>query len=173
MIRDVDEGFSAPQRQACLQTLDRLTRVCGLHSGGERTSQVRVRDEYLDLARIYQVLLSIGLFVWVFMLWRVMRRRLAGEHRGNMPWLFFLAALAIPAFYAVGLIARTGDHFTVTPCVPSAWDRFVIEWRTFVHLSDLVTNTVQLQIEETRPGEQECGCGRADDEHDVKRHGER
>ena len=31
-----------------------------------------------------------------------------------MPWLFFLAALAIPAFYAVGLIARTGDHFTVT-----------------------------------------------------------
>jgi nitric oxide reductase subunit B len=70
--------------------------------------------EYLDLARIYQVLLSAGLFVWVFMLWRVMRRRLRGEHRGNMPWLFFLAALAIPAFYAVGLIARTGDHFTVT-----------------------------------------------------------
>ena len=31
-----------------------------------------------------------------------------------MPWLFFMAALAIPAFYAVGLIARTGDHFTVT-----------------------------------------------------------
>ena len=70
--------------------------------------------EYLDLARIWQVLLSVGLFVWVFMLWRVLRSRLAGEHRGNMPWLFFMAALAIPAFYAVGLIARTGDHFTVT-----------------------------------------------------------
>jgi hypothetical protein len=70
--------------------------------------------EYLDLARIYQVLLSAGLFIWVYMLWRVMRTRLRGEHRGNMPWLFFLAALAIPAFYAVGLIARTGDHFTVT-----------------------------------------------------------
>jgi nitric oxide reductase subunit B len=70
--------------------------------------------EYLDLARIWQVLLTIGLFVWLFMLWRVLRRRLAGEHRGNMPWLFFLAALAIPAFYAVGLIARTGDDFTVT-----------------------------------------------------------
>src|SRR5665809_89898 len=70
--------------------------------------------EYLDLARFWQVLLSIGLFVWIFMLWRVLRRRLAGEHPGNMPWLFFLAACAIPAFYAVGLIARTGDHFTVT-----------------------------------------------------------
>ena len=70
--------------------------------------------EYLDLARLWQVLLSIGLFFWVFMLWRVLRRRLAGEHRGNMPWLFFLAACAIPAFYAVGLIARTGDNFTTT-----------------------------------------------------------
>ncbi len=70
--------------------------------------------EYLDLARIWQVLLSVGLCFWVFMLWRVLRRRLASEHPGNMPWLFFLAACAIPAFYAVGLIARTGDHFTVT-----------------------------------------------------------
>jgi nitric oxide reductase subunit B len=70
--------------------------------------------EYLDLARLWQVLLSVGLFGWVFMLWRVLRKRLAGEHRGNMPWLFFLAACAIPAFYAVGLIARTGDNFTTT-----------------------------------------------------------
>ncbi len=70
--------------------------------------------EYLDLARIWQILLSIGLVVWVAMLWRVLRRRLASEHPGNMPWLFFLAACAIPAFYAVGLIARTGDNFTTT-----------------------------------------------------------
>ena len=70
--------------------------------------------EYLDLARFWQVLLTVGLFVWVFMLWRVLRTRLRREHAGNMPWLFFLAALAIPAFYAVGLLARTGDHFTVT-----------------------------------------------------------
>jgi nitric oxide reductase subunit B len=70
--------------------------------------------EYLDLARIWQILLSVGLVVWVWMLWRVLRRRLAVEHPGNMPWLFFLAACAIPAFYAVGLIARTGDNFTTT-----------------------------------------------------------
>ena len=31
-----------------------------------------------------------------------------------MPWLFFLAALAIPAFYAVGLLVRAGDNFTIT-----------------------------------------------------------
>ena len=70
--------------------------------------------EYLDLARVWQVLLSAGLFMWVFMLWRVLRVRLKGEHLGNMPWVFFFAACAIPAFYAVGLIARTGDNFTTT-----------------------------------------------------------
>jgi nitric oxide reductase subunit B len=70
--------------------------------------------EYLDLARLFQVLLSVGLVVWVVMLWRVLRRRLSTESKGNMPWLFFLAACAIPAFYAVGLIARTGDNFTTT-----------------------------------------------------------
>ena len=70
--------------------------------------------EYLDLARIFQVLLSAGLVIWVVMLWRVLRGRLRAEAVGNMPWLFFLAACAIPAFYAVGLIARTGDNFTTT-----------------------------------------------------------
>ena len=39
--------------------------------------------EYLDLARLWQILLSVGLVVWVFMLWRVLRRRLAGEHPGQ------------------------------------------------------------------------------------------
>jgi nitric oxide reductase subunit B len=70
--------------------------------------------EYLDLARLWQILLTVGLVVWVVMLWRVLRGRLAAEHPGNMPWLFFLAACAIPAFYAVGLLARTGDNFTTT-----------------------------------------------------------
>ena len=31
-----------------------------------------------------------------------------------MPWLFFFAALAIPAFYAVGLLARPTANFTIT-----------------------------------------------------------
>jgi nitric oxide reductase subunit B len=68
--------------------------------------------EYLDLGRFWQILLSIGLFFWVAMLFRAMRGRLRREHLGNMPWLFFFAALAIPAFYAVGLLARPESHFT-------------------------------------------------------------
>jgi nitric oxide reductase subunit B len=70
--------------------------------------------EYLDLGRLWQVLLVVGLFAWVAMLWRTIRPRLAREHLGNMPWLFFFAALAIPAFYAVGLLAHPRATFSIT-----------------------------------------------------------
>ena len=69
--------------------------------------------EYLDLPFVFQVLLTVALFVWVFIIWRAMCRRLSNEHVANMPWLFMFAALAIPAFYAVGMMARTGTHVTV------------------------------------------------------------
>ena len=69
--------------------------------------------EYLDLPFVFQVLLTLALFVWVFIIWRAMRQRLSNEHVANMPWLFMFAALAIPAFYAVGMMARTGTHVTV------------------------------------------------------------
>jgi nitric oxide reductase subunit B len=70
--------------------------------------------EYLDLGRLWQILLTIGLFFWVIILYRGLRGRLASEHLGNMPWLFFFSALSIPAFYGVGLLAHPGQHFTTT-----------------------------------------------------------
>ena len=70
--------------------------------------------EYLDLGRLWQILLIIGLCLWVVVLFRGLRGRLIAEHTGNMPWLFFFSALSIPAFYAVGLLATPGDHFTTT-----------------------------------------------------------
>jgi nitric oxide reductase subunit B len=70
--------------------------------------------EYLDLGRFWQVLLSAGLAFWVVLIFRGLRGRLGTESMGNMPWLFFFSALSIPAFYAVGLLARTNSHFTTT-----------------------------------------------------------
>jgi nitric oxide reductase subunit B len=70
--------------------------------------------EYLDLGRFWQILLIIGLFFWVLILYRGLRNRLNSEHVTNMPWLFFFSALSIPAFYAVGLLANPGEHFTTT-----------------------------------------------------------
>ena len=69
--------------------------------------------EYLDLPRVWQALLSIGMFVWIAIVYRGIRSRLRGESKGNMPWLFFFSALAIPAFYAIGLLAGTDTHLTV------------------------------------------------------------
>lgn len=69
--------------------------------------------EYLDLGRLWQILLVMGLFLWVFILFRGLRGTLRQEHFGNMPWLLFYAALAIPAFYAVGLLASNRESFVV------------------------------------------------------------
>ncbi|WP_406841905.1 nitric-oxide reductase large subunit (plasmid) [Streptomyces sp. AHU1] len=68
--------------------------------------------EYLNLGRLWQVLLVAGLIVWVAILFRGLRRRLRTESAANMPWLFFLAALALPAFYAVGLLATPSTEYT-------------------------------------------------------------
>jgi nitric oxide reductase subunit B len=69
---------------------------------------------FLDLGRFWQILLTVGLFFWVVILFRGLRNTLRTEHAGNMPWLFFFAALSIPAFYAVGLLVRTDSTFTTT-----------------------------------------------------------
>jgi nitric oxide reductase subunit B len=70
--------------------------------------------EYLDLGKFWQILLTVGMAVWVAMLWRGMRHKLAGESRGNLPWLFFFAALALPVVYATGLLTDHGDTYTIT-----------------------------------------------------------
>ena len=70
--------------------------------------------EYLDLGRFWQVLLTIGLVFWVVILFRGLRGSLHNDSLGNMPWLFFFAALSIPAFYGVGLLAQTDSNFTST-----------------------------------------------------------
>lgn len=70
--------------------------------------------EYLDLGRFWQILLTLGLCFWVLMVYLTLRGRLRTEHTGNLPWLFLFSALAIPAFYAVGLLAQPENHFTAT-----------------------------------------------------------
>ncbi len=70
--------------------------------------------EYLDLGRFWQILLIIGLFLWVFLIFRGLRPKLRESHFAQMPWLLFYAALAIPVFYAVGLLASPNRGFVVT-----------------------------------------------------------
>lgn len=69
--------------------------------------------EFLDLPRFFQILLTVGMFLWIFMIYRVLRTRLKTEHASNMPWLFFFSGLTIPGFYAVGMLAGSSAHISV------------------------------------------------------------
>jgi cyclic beta-1,2-glucan synthetase len=53
-------------------------------------------------------------------------------HAGRGGWSWYTGSAGW--LYRAGLesilgLRRRGDHFMVTPCIPSSWDRFVIEWR--------------------------------------------
>ncbi|HJV33677.1 nitric-oxide reductase large subunit [Geomonas sp.] len=67
--------------------------------------------EYLDLGRLWQLLLTVGMLLWLFILVRGMKDRLKGEHPGNMPWLFIYSAISIPLFYAAGMLYSQTSHF--------------------------------------------------------------
>jgi len=69
--------------------------------------------EYLDLGRFWQSLLVAGMVLWIVILFRALLVRLAGENRGNLPYLFFYSALSIPLFYAVGLACHTKSTFAI------------------------------------------------------------
>ncbi len=69
--------------------------------------------EYLDLPRLWQILLVAGLFIWIAIIWRGLRSTLKTQAKTSMPWLFFFSGLAIPAFYAVGLLAGSDTKFSV------------------------------------------------------------
>ncbi len=69
--------------------------------------------EYLDLGRLWMYLLIVGMVLWLAIIYRGLRPRLATESRGNLPWLFMYSALSIPAFYAVGLLTHTQSTFAI------------------------------------------------------------
>ena len=70
--------------------------------------------EYLDLGRLWQALLVVGLLLWVVILARGLSGPMRTATVGNMPWLLFYAALAIPLFYAVGLMASPDRGFVIS-----------------------------------------------------------
>jgi nitric oxide reductase subunit B len=70
--------------------------------------------EYLDLGRLWQILLTLGMVAWVVIIFRGLRSKLAEEHPGNLPYLFLYSALSIPAFYAVGMLFGRTTHFAIT-----------------------------------------------------------
>lgn len=70
--------------------------------------------EYLELGRIWQYLLVLGLFGWFVMLWRLLRTEtLIQPSAKPLVKMFMLAALAIPVFYIPALFFGAETNFTV------------------------------------------------------------
>jgi nitric oxide reductase subunit B len=69
--------------------------------------------EYLDLGRLWQIALTVGLVLWLVIIARGLRSTLRAQHPGSMPWLFFYASLSIPLFYGVGMLFGPKSHFAV------------------------------------------------------------
>lgn len=70
--------------------------------------------EYLELGRVWQYLLVIGLLVWFAVLWWVARPGKIDQLEAKpIVRMFMLAALAIPVFYVPALFFGAETNFTV------------------------------------------------------------
>jgi nitric oxide reductase subunit B len=70
--------------------------------------------EYLELGRLWQYLLVVGLLVWFTILWTLARpRAVANPAVRPLAKLFLLAALAIPVFYVPALFYGAQTNYTV------------------------------------------------------------
>ncbi len=70
--------------------------------------------EYVDLGRFWQIFLTVGLFLWLFLIGRALwpAFRAPGEHK-HLLGLFLMASTAIPLFYVPGLMWHRQTHLAL------------------------------------------------------------
>ena len=70
--------------------------------------------EYLELGRVWMLLLIGGMGIWLFIVARGLRSALKAESdRGGLTHLLLYSATAIPVFYCFGLLVNRGSHITM------------------------------------------------------------
>ncbi|NOX57167.1 MAG: nitric-oxide reductase large subunit [Planctomycetes bacterium] len=70
--------------------------------------------EFLELGRLWQILLFVGLVIWVVLVFRAVRPNFGkGQDRwGTVPFYTY-SAIAIVSFFAFGLFYHPGTHLTI------------------------------------------------------------
>jgi nitric oxide reductase subunit B len=72
--------------------------------------------EYVDLGRGWQILLFVGLLIWLFLvvraIWPALRHGGGGEQR-QLLWLFVVSSAAIGMFYGAGLTWGQHTHLSI------------------------------------------------------------
>ncbi len=69
--------------------------------------------EYLELGRFWQALLTIGMVLWAFIVFRSIRPLLKGKDHGSLPYMLLYGVLAIPLFFSFGMMYDPSTNFTV------------------------------------------------------------
>jgi nitric oxide reductase subunit B len=69
--------------------------------------------EYLDLGRFWQILLVVGMAVWVVLLMRAVAPARKDPQRREISSFFLYAAVAIPIFYLPAMFYSTMTNYTV------------------------------------------------------------
>ena len=69
--------------------------------------------EFLELGRIWQVLLAVGLIFWLFLLIRTVWSTRQNPDRKEIGTLFILAAAGIPIFYLPAMFFNSMTNYTV------------------------------------------------------------
>lgn len=101
--------------------------------------------EYVELGRVWQILLVIGMTLWLYIVWRALRGKLDREtDRGSLSHLLFYAAISIPAFYLFGLFYDPSTNWTVADYwrwfVVHIWVEGIFEFFAVVTISYLLVN---------------------------------
>jgi nitric oxide reductase subunit B len=69
--------------------------------------------EYIELGRVWQILLILGMVIWLVLVVRAIRPAILGEKdRGGLTHVLLYSAITIPLFYAAGLLYGQGSDIS-------------------------------------------------------------
>ena len=69
--------------------------------------------EYLELGRFWQALLTIGMVLWAFIVFRSISPLLKGKDHGSLPYMLLYGVMAIPLFFSFGMMYHPGTNFAI------------------------------------------------------------
>lgn len=80
--------------------------------------------EYLELGRVWQILLFVGLIAWLVIVYRALKNKITGPDKDQSGLVLFytLSAILVVAFFGFGLFYGKGTHITIA----DYWRWFVV-----------------------------------------------
>jgi nitric oxide reductase subunit B len=69
--------------------------------------------EFIELGRVWQLLLIAGMLIWLVLVWRAIRPALKDEEdSGGLTHMLLYSSVSIPLFYMAGLMYGKGSHLS-------------------------------------------------------------